>query len=43
MISPFVHIFDNISLFAAGSEDPKIGICGRGLYISMFYAKWKSV
>ena len=29
--SPFVHIFDIISLFAAESEEPKIGISGKGL------------
>ena len=26
IVSPFVHIFDNISLFAALLEEPKIGI-----------------
>ena len=29
--SPFVHIFDIISLFAAEFEKPKIGISGKGL------------
>ena len=29
--SPFVHIFDIISLFAAEFEEPKIGISGKGL------------
>ena len=30
-VSPFVHIFDIISLFAAEFEEPKIGISGKGL------------
>ena len=32
--SPFVHIVDIISLFAAESEEPKIGISGKGLRLS---------
>ena len=31
IVSPFVHIFDTISLFATELEEPKIGISGRGL------------
>ena len=31
IVSPFVNINDNISLFAAELEEPKIGICGKGL------------
>ena len=31
IVSPFVHIFDIISLFAADLEEPKIGISGKGL------------
>ena len=31
IVSPFVHIFDIISLFAAELEEPKIGIWGKGL------------
>ena len=31
IVSRFVHIFDIISLFPAEFEDPKIGICGKGL------------
>ena len=31
IVSPFVHIFDIISLFAAELEKPKIGISGKGL------------
>ena len=31
IVSPFVHIFDIISLFAAELEEPKIGISGKGL------------
>ena len=27
-VSPFVHIFDIISLFAAEFEEPKVGISG---------------
>ena len=30
-LSPFVHIFDIISLFTAEFEEPKIGISGKGL------------
>ena len=29
--SPFVHIFDIISLFAVESEEPKIGLSGKEL------------
>ena len=29
--SPFVHIFDIISIFAAEMEEPKIGISGKEL------------
>ena len=31
LVSPFVHIFDMISLFAADLEDSKAGIGGKGL------------
>ena len=31
IVSPLVHIFDILSLFAAESEEPKIGISGKGL------------
>ena len=31
VVSPFVNIFDIISLFAAKLEKPKIGISGKGL------------
>ena len=31
IVSPFVHNFDIISLFAAELEDPKTGISGKGL------------
>ena len=34
IVSPFVHIFAIISLFAADLENPKIGISGKGLNIS---------
>ena len=30
-VSPFVHIFDIITSFAAESEEPKIGIWRKGL------------
>ena len=30
IVSPFVHIFDNISLFAAESEDPKLAYQVKG-------------
>ena len=32
-VSPFVHICDIISLFAAELEEPKIGIQGKGLRV----------
>ena len=31
IVSPFVHIFDIISLFAAEFEEGKIGVSGKGL------------
>ena len=31
ILSPFVHIFDIISLFAVELEEPKIRISGKGL------------
>ena len=31
IVSPFVQIFDIITLFAAELEEPKIGISGKGL------------
>ena len=31
IVSPFVHIFEIIYLFAAESEEPKVGISGKGL------------
>ena len=31
IVSPFVHIFDIIPLFATELEEPKIGISGKGL------------
>ena len=30
-VSPFVHIFDILSLFATEFEEPKFGISGKGL------------
>ena len=39
ILSPFVHIFDIMSLFAAELEEPKIGISGKGLkhlYLSFY-------
>ena len=33
IVSPFVHVFDMISLFTAELEEPKIGISGKGLNI----------
>ena len=32
-VSPFVHIFDIISLITAELEEPKIGVSGKGLKI----------
>ena len=31
MLSPFVKMFDILSLFAAELEEPKIGMSGKGL------------
>ena len=31
IVSPFVHTFDIMSLFAAELEEPKTGISGKGL------------
>ena len=31
ILTPFVYIFEIISLFAAEFEEPKIGISGKGL------------
>ena len=31
IVSPFIHIFYIISLFAAELKEPKIGISGKGL------------
>ena len=31
VVSPFIHIFDITSVFAAESEDPKIGKSDKGL------------
>ena len=37
-VSPFVHIFAIIYLFAAELEEPKIGISGKGLtHLGEFY------
>ena len=33
IVSPFVHIFDIISLFATELEEPKIGISGKWLNV----------
>ena len=33
-VSPFVHIFDIISLFAVELEEPKIAIWGKGLNVT---------
>ena len=30
-VTPFVHMFDLISIFATEFEEPKIGISGKGL------------
>ena len=39
IVSPFVHISDLLSLFAAELEEPKIGIPGKGLNNKIFYLK----
>ena len=35
IVSPFVHIFDIISLFPAEFEEPEIGISGKALKIAL--------
>ena len=36
IVSPFVHIFDIISFFAAELEEPNIGISGKGLNSGLY-------
>ena len=38
-ISPFVHIFDIISLFAIELEEPKIGISGKGILCKSTFSR----
>ena len=33
IVSPFVHIFDTISFFAAEFEEPEIAVSGKGLMV----------
>ena len=40
-VSPFVHIFDIISLFAAELEEPKICMFGKGLKIEHILSTFK--
>ena len=40
-VSPFVHIFDIISLFGVESEKPKIGRSGKGLSNTTIYAYFR--
>ena len=41
IVSPFVNIFDIISLFAAELEEHKIGVWGKGLIvITLFCHVW---
>ena len=40
IVSPFVHIFDIISLFATEFEEPKNGISGNGLRKVKAVRKW---
>ena len=35
IVSPFVHIFDIISLFAVELKEPKIGTSGKGLKLQI--------
>ena len=42
IVSPFVHIFDIISLFAAESEEHKIGISGLNS-CNTWVTKWHNV
>ena len=41
IVSPFVHIFYIMSLFAAELEEPKFGILGKGLSVLKFFMKIK--
>ena len=36
IVSPFAHIFDIISFFAAELEEPKIGVLRKGLIICSY-------
>ena len=36
IVSPFLHIFDIISLLVAEFEEPKFGISGKGLIVRLF-------
>ena len=38
--SPFVNIFDIISLFAAELKEPKIGIWGQGVFLDLSRPKY---
>ena len=38
IVSPFVNIFESISLFAAELEEPKIGMRGKGLPLLSHYS-----
>ena len=45
IVSPFVHIFDIISLFATESEEPKICTSGYGLGLpkELDFVQWFSI
>ena len=43
IVSPFVNIFDIVSLFAAEFEEPKVGISGKGIMnvmLSLCHTVW---
>ena len=43
IVSPFVHTFDIISLFAAELEEPKTGMSGKGLTLNLMNNEYKTL
>ena len=43
IVSLLVHIFDSISLFAAEFEEPKIGVSGKGLNLSILTCAFEGI
>ena len=43
IVSPFVHTFDIISLFAAELEEPTSGMSGKGLTLNLMNNEYKTL